>query len=59
MFAADTRNAYLQAPSSQKDYMICGVECGSENVAKADRTKYTDDALVVSETPNDPGRFLS
>ena len=32
--AADIRNAYLQAPSSQKDYIICGPEFGLENVGK-------------------------
>ena len=32
--AADIRNAYLQAPSSQKDYIICGIEFGIENVGK-------------------------
>lgn len=32
--AADIRNAYLQAPSSQKDYVICGAEFGLENVGK-------------------------
>jgi hypothetical protein len=31
---ADIRNAYLQAPSSQKDYIICGPEFGIENVGK-------------------------
>ena len=34
VFAADVRNAYLQAPSSQKDYVICGPEFGLENVGK-------------------------
>ena len=34
VFAADIRNAYLQAPSSQKDYIICGAEFGLENVGK-------------------------
>jgi len=34
VFAADIRNAYLQAPSSQKDYVICGPEFGLENVGK-------------------------
>jgi hypothetical protein len=29
---ADIKNAYLQAPSSQKDYIICGPEFGLENV---------------------------
>jgi hypothetical protein len=29
--AADIRNAYLQAPSSQKHYIICGPEFGLEN----------------------------
>ena len=34
VFAADVRNAYLQAPSSQKAYIICGPEFGLENVGK-------------------------
>ena len=34
VFAADIRNAYLQAPSSQKDYVICGPEFGIENVGR-------------------------
>jgi hypothetical protein len=33
--AADIRNVYLQAPSSQKDYVICGAEFGLENVGKS------------------------
>ena len=32
--AADIRNAYLQAPSSRKDYIICGVEFGFEHEGK-------------------------
>ena len=32
--AADIRNAYLQAPSSHKDYIICGPKFGLENVGK-------------------------
>ena len=32
--AADIQNAYLQAPSSQKHYIICGPEFGLENVGK-------------------------
>ena len=32
--AADICNAYLQAPSSQKDYVICGLEFGIENVGR-------------------------
>jgi hypothetical protein len=32
--AADIRNAYLQAPSSAKDYIICGPEFGLENQGK-------------------------
>ena len=32
VFAAVIRNAYLQAPSSQKDYIICGPEFGVENI---------------------------
>ena len=32
--AADIQNAYLQAPSSQKYYIICGAEFGLENIGK-------------------------
>ena len=32
--AGDIQNAYLQAPSSQKDWIICGPEFGSENKGK-------------------------
>ena len=34
VFAADIRNAYLRAPSSQKDYVVCGPEFGIENIGK-------------------------
>jgi hypothetical protein len=34
VFVADIRNAYLQALSSQKDYILCGPEFGIENVGK-------------------------
>ena len=34
VFAADIRNAYLQAPSSQKDYIICRPEFGVENIGR-------------------------
>ena len=34
IMAADIQNAYLQAPSSQKHYIICGAEFGLENVGK-------------------------
>ena len=34
VFAVDIRNAYLQAPSSQKNYVICGPEFGLENEGK-------------------------
>ena len=34
VFAADIRNTYLQAPSSQKDYVMCGPEFGIENIGK-------------------------
>ena len=33
-FAADVRNAYLQAPTSEKHYIVCGPEFGIENVGK-------------------------
>ena len=32
--AVDIWNAYLQAPTSQKDYVICRPEFGLENVGK-------------------------
>jgi hypothetical protein len=31
VFAADVQNAYLQAPSSEKHYIICGKDFGLEN----------------------------
>jgi hypothetical protein len=34
VMAADIRNAYLQAPSSQKDYIVCGPEFGLEHKGK-------------------------
>ena len=34
VLAVDIQNAYLQAPSSQKHYVICGAEFGLENVGK-------------------------
>ena len=34
VWAADIRNAYLQAPSSEKHYVICGPEFGRENIGK-------------------------
>jgi len=34
VMAADIRNAYLQAPTSDKHYIICGEEFGLENVGK-------------------------
>ena len=32
--ACDIQNAYLQSPSSEKHYVICGPEFGLENVGK-------------------------
>ena len=32
--AADVRNAYLQAPTSKKHFVICGPEFGIENIGK-------------------------
>lgn len=32
--AADIRNAYLQAPSLEKHYIVCGPEFGLENIGK-------------------------
>ena len=34
VFAADIHDAYLQAPSSQKGYVVCGPEFGIENIGK-------------------------
>ena len=34
VFAADICNAYLQAPSPQKDYVMCGPEFGIKNIGK-------------------------
>ena len=34
VFAADIRNAYLQAAPSEKHYIICGPEFGLENIGK-------------------------
>eukprot|EP00957_Ditylum_brightwellii_P029632 2239230-Ditylum_brightwellii.AAC.1 len=34
VFAADKKNAYLQAPSLEKHYVICGPEFGLENIGK-------------------------
>ena len=34
VFAANIWNAYLQAPSSQKDYIICGPEFGVEIIGQ-------------------------
>ena len=38
--AADIKNAYLQAPNSERHYTICRPEFGTENVGKV--------AIVVS-----------
>ena len=32
--AADIQNAYLQAPDSEKNYVICGPEFGLKNIGK-------------------------
>ena len=34
VMAADIQNAYLQAPLSEKDFIVCGAEFGFENVGK-------------------------
>lgn len=34
VFCADIKNVYLQAPASQKDYIICGPKFGLENIGK-------------------------
>ena len=34
VFAADIRNECLQAPSSEKNFIVCGPEFGLENVGK-------------------------
>ena len=43
--AADIRNVYLQAPSSQQDYIVCSSEFGIENVGKV---AYTVPCVVES-----------
>jgi hypothetical protein len=35
--ATDIRNAYIQAPSSRKDFIVCGPEFGLEHVGKKAR----------------------
>ena len=35
VFTADIWNAYIQAPSLQKDYIICGPEFGVESIGRA------------------------
>ena len=32
--AVDVRNSYLQAPTSDKHYVICGTKFGLENIRK-------------------------
>ena len=34
VMAGDIRNAYLQAPTSEKHYIVCGPEFGEENIGK-------------------------
>ena len=34
IYAADIKNAYLQAPTSEKHYIICEPEFGLENVGR-------------------------
>ena len=34
VMAADVRNAYLQAPTSENHFFICGPEFGMENIGK-------------------------
>ena len=34
MIAGDIRNAYIQSPLSQKDFLVCGTEFMIENVGK-------------------------
>ena len=34
VYASDIQNAYLQAPTSEKHYIICGTEFGLENVGE-------------------------
>ena len=34
VLAADIRNTYLQAPTSEKHYIICGLEFGLDNIGK-------------------------
>ncbi len=34
VMAANIQNAYLQAPSSEKHFILCGPEFGMENIGK-------------------------
>ncbi len=34
VMAADIQNAYLQAPSLEKHFIVCGPEFGLENIGK-------------------------
>ena len=40
VMAADVQNAYLQAPSSEKHYVVCGAELGLENIGKVALIKH-------------------
>ena len=45
-WAADIRNAHLQAPTSEKHFIVCGDECGLENAGK--KALVTRALMVVS-----------
>ncbi len=34
VIGGDIQNAYLQAPSSEKHFIVCGPEFGAENVGR-------------------------
>jgi len=36
VIGGDMQNTYLQAPSSEKQYIVCGPEFGTENVSRVD-----------------------
>jgi hypothetical protein len=49
VMAADIRNAYLQAPTSEKHYIVCGPEFGLEHQGKRALIKRSMEAVLQEE----------
>jgi hypothetical protein len=47
VIGADIRNAYLQAPSSEKHFIVCGPEFGLKNEDRVALIRYTKEKLQV------------